>query len=74
MKAISPNMPIPKRDIARANLDLQKQLEAKGLVFNTVDTTAFRKALQNAGFYTQVKEKFGAEAWALLQPFVGQTV
>ena len=61
-------------DIARANLDLQKQLEAKGLVFNTVDTTAFRKALQNSGFYAQVKEKFGAEAWALLQPFVGQNV
>lgn len=59
-------------DIARANVDLQKQLEAKGLVFNTVDSAAFRRYLQNTGFYTQVKEKFGAEAWALLQPFVGQ--
>ena len=62
-----------REDIAKANLDLQKQLEAKGMVFNNVDTTAFRKTLQNAGFYAQVKEKFGPEAWALLQPFVGQT-
>ena len=61
-----------REDIARANIDLQKQLEAKGLVFNTVDSTAFRKSLQKEGFYTQVKEKFGADAWALLQPFVGQ--
>ena len=60
-------------DIARANLDLQKQLESKGLVFNTVDTTVFRKSLQSTGFYAQVKDKFGPEAWALLQPFVNQT-
>jgi tripartite ATP-independent transporter DctP family solute receptor len=58
-------------DIAKANVDLQKQLEAKGLIFNNVDTAAFRQVLANTGFYTQVKEKFGAEAWALLQPFTG---
>jgi tripartite ATP-independent transporter DctP family solute receptor len=61
-------------DIARANVDLQKQLESKGLVFNTVDTTAFRKTLQAGGFYAQVKDRFGPEAWSLLQPYVGQTV
>lgn len=61
-------------DIARANVDLQKQLEAKGLVFNTVDTVAFRKTLQVGGFYTQVKDRFGPEAWSLLQPYVGQNV
>ncbi|MGH8784524.1 MAG: TRAP transporter substrate-binding protein [Cupriavidus necator] len=58
-------------DIARANADLQKQLEAKGMVFNTVDSSAFRQVLSNAGFYAQVKERFGAEAWSLLQPFTG---
>jgi len=61
-------------DIARANVDLQKQLESKGLVFNTVDSTVFRKTLQAGGFYTQVKERFGPEAWSLLQPYVGQNV
>jgi len=58
-------------DIARANVDLQKQLEAKGLVFNTVDNAAFRQVLRGSGFYAQVKERFGAEAWSLLQPFTG---
>lgn len=53
-------------DIAKANLDLQKALEAKGLVFNKTDGTAFREALRNAGFYTQARERFGADAWALL--------
>ncbi|MDP4301413.1 TRAP transporter substrate-binding protein [Leptothrix discophora] len=59
-------------DIARANVDLQKQLEAKGLVFNAVDNSAFQKALSTGGFYAQAKEKFGPEAWALLQQFAGQ--
>lgn len=60
-----------REDIARANVDLQKQLEAKGLVFNAVDNGAFRQVLRSSGFYAQVKERFGAEAWALLQPFTG---
>ena len=59
-------------DIARANTDLQKQLEGKGLTFNTVDNSAFQKSLVAGGFYTQAKEKFGPEAWALLQQYAGQ--
>ena len=59
-------------DIARANTELQKQLEGKGLVFNTVDNAAFQKVLGAAGFYAQAKEKFGPEAWALLQQYAGQ--
>ncbi len=61
-----------REDIARANIDLQKQLEAKGLAFNAVDNSAFQKALAAGGFYAQAKEKFGPEAWALLQQFAGQ--
>ena len=61
-------------DIARANLDLQKALEAKGLVFNTVDTGEFRKMLRSAGFYTQAKERFDKEAWALLTQFASDIV
>ncbi|CAG9181119.1 TRAP transporter substrate-binding protein [Cupriavidus pinatubonensis] len=58
-------------DIARANVDLQKKLQAAGMVFNTVDNKPFREVLRKAGFYAQVKEKFGHEAWSLLQPFTG---
>lgn len=55
-----------RQDIARANVDLQKTLEGKGLVFNTVDTAAFRKALRTGGFYEQARERFDKDAWALL--------
>ena len=60
-----------REDIARANLDLQKALEGKGLVFNKVDTAPFRQALRNAGFYTQAKDRFDKEAWALLTQYAG---
>jgi tripartite ATP-independent transporter DctP family solute receptor len=55
-----------RQDIARANVDLQKTLEGKGLVFNTVDAAAFRKALRTSGFYEQARERFDKDAWALL--------
>ncbi len=58
-------------DIARLNVDLQKGLETKGLTFNTVDAAAFQQVLRAAGFYTQARDKFGAEAWALLQRYAG---
>lgn len=58
-----------RQDIARANVDLQKTLESKGLVFNTTDTAAFRKALRDGGFYTQARERFDKDAWALLSQY-----
>ncbi len=58
-------------DIAQANTDLQKKLQAAGMIFNAVDNAPFRQTLRNAGFYAQVKEKFGNDAWSLLQPFTG---
>jgi tripartite ATP-independent transporter DctP family solute receptor len=58
-------------DIKKANLDLQKQLESKGLTFNTVDSAPFQKALRATNFYAQVKEKFGEEAWKLLGKYAG---
>ena len=34
-----------------------------------VDTAQFRQALRNAGFYTQAKERFDKDAWALLTQY-----
>ena len=58
-------------DITRANVDLQKALEGKGMTFNKVDTAAFRNVLQNAGFYREAKNRFDKEAWALLTRYTG---
>ena len=58
-------------DIVKANADLQKQLESKGLTFNTTDANAFQVALAKTSFYKDAKTKFGDEAWALLQKYAG---
>lgn len=58
-----------RQDIARANVDLQKTLESKGLVFNTTDAAAFRKVLRDGGFYAQARERFDKDAWALLSQY-----
>ena len=58
-------------DIAKANRDVQKELEGRGLMFNTTDPNAFQSALKATKFYGQWREKFGPEAWALVQNYAG---
>ncbi len=61
-----------RQDIQRLNDEAAKDMEAKGIVFNKVDTRPFRDALRAGGFYTDWKSKFGNDAWALLEKSVGQ--
>ncbi len=58
-------------DILRANADVQKTLEAKGLAFNTTDPAVFQQALAKTSFYKDWRGKFGDEAWGLLQRYAG---
>jgi len=57
------------------NADSAKKLETdltqKGVVFNMPDTEQFKATLRKAGFYVEWKQKYGAEAWALLEQNVG---
>ena len=41
------------------------------MVFNNTDPQIFRAALRKAGFYAEWKEKYGAQAWAVLESQVG---
>lgn len=61
-----------RADIAQANITLRKDLEAKGLQFASVDSAAFRNALAATGFYAEAREKFGAEAWGIMETFTGK--
>jgi len=60
-----------REDIRKLNESLQGQLTQKGMVFNNTDAELFRAALRKAGFYAEWKQKFGADAWALLESHVG---
>ena len=59
-------------DTFKLNGELQTQLAAQGLVFNTPDPGPIRDALRQAGFYQEWQRKFGAQAWAMLEQSVGK--
>jgi len=62
-----------RRDVAELTNSLQKDLEAKGMQFHTVNKDAFRDKLRQAGFFAEWKGKYGDEAWAVLEKFTGKT-
>jgi TRAP-type C4-dicarboxylate transport system substrate-binding protein len=61
-----------RTDVAELNANLQKELTAKGMVFNATKADAFRDHLRKAGFYSDWKAKFGEEGWAVLERSVGK--
>ncbi|MFG1400025.1 MULTISPECIES: TRAP transporter substrate-binding protein [Roseixanthobacter] len=63
-----------RADVEKLNGELQSALTAKGLEFITVDTSLFRKKLQDSTFYTEWKGRFGEEAWGLLEASSGKLI
>ena len=61
-----------REDLAKAGKDVKNQLESKGMVFNDVDTAAFRERLKQAGFYKEWRGKFGEPAWKVLEGAAGE--
>jgi tripartite ATP-independent transporter DctP family solute receptor len=63
-----------RADIEALNATLQGELEGHGMAFNNPDTEPFRQKLVDAGFYTEWKNTFGEEAWAILENATGQAL
>ena len=61
-----------REDLVTLNVTIQKDLETKGLVFNTPPTDGIRDKLRTARFYEEWKGKYGDEAWALLEKYTGK--
>ena len=60
-----------REDIRKLSESVQAELTRKGMVFNATDAEKFRVALRAAGFYKEWKDKYGAQAWAVLEKQVG---
>ena len=61
-----------RADGAKLNLSLRSELAAKGLVFNDPPLDPFRATLVKSGFYTEWRQKYGEEAWGLLEKYTGK--
>ena len=60
-----------RRMIFDLNQSLQGKLESEGMAFNKPDPASFRDKLKQAGFYKEWQQKYGPEAWALLEKYTG---
>jgi tripartite ATP-independent transporter DctP family solute receptor len=60
-----------RQDIRKLNDSLRGKLTQNGMVFNETDPEKFRATLRAAGFYAEWKEKYGPEAWAVYEKYVG---
>jgi tripartite ATP-independent transporter DctP family solute receptor len=61
-----------RADIAKLSESLKADLAAKGMTFIDVQKDDFRKALGKTTFYAEWKQKYGTEAWALLEKVSGK--
>jgi len=61
-----------RADGAKLNASLRPELSAKGLTFNDPKLAPFRERLIASGFYNEWKQKYGEEAWALLEKHTGK--
>lgn len=59
-------------DIKKLNETVVTDLQSKGLAINRPTSDTFRTKLREAGFYSDWKGRFGAEAWSLLEQSVGK--
>jgi tripartite ATP-independent transporter DctP family solute receptor len=59
-------------DVKELNDSVQADLEKKGMIFNKVETEPFQAALRKAGFYAEWHQKFGDDAWRLLEKYSGE--
>ncbi len=60
-----------REDIRKLNNSLRDKLTEQGMIFNETDPKNFRATLRAAGFYSEWKEKYGPEAWAVFEKQVG---
>jgi tripartite ATP-independent transporter DctP family solute receptor len=60
-----------REDADKMNASLQKDLEAKGMTFNTPDLASFRDALKKSGFYAQWQKTYGEDSWKVLEQYSG---
>lgn len=61
---------LQRSDTDALNVDLRRDLETKGMIFNNADQASFRASL--AAFYPGWKQHIGARAWDILESQVGK--
>lgn len=61
---------VRNRELAeQQNTALKNELQERGMTFVTPDRESFRAKLKSTKFYSEWREKFGQQAWAVLEKY-----
>ena len=60
-----------RADLAKLDASLQTTLAHRGMSFERPDPAPFQDTLRKSGFYSQWKQTYGEQAWALLERYAG---
>jgi tripartite ATP-independent transporter DctP family solute receptor len=63
---------LQRADSEALDKSLQATLSGKGMVFNRPNLDPFRAKLRASGFYKEWQDKFGNEAWQILENYTGK--
>jgi TRAP-type transport system periplasmic protein len=61
-----------RADMVTVDAAIPGMMQKAGMTFTYPDPAQFRDKLQKAGYYKEWQEKFGPEAWALLEKYAPQ--
>jgi TRAP-type transport system periplasmic protein len=61
-----------RADYANSDDTMRALLLKQGMIFNDPDPEEFRQTLIKAGFYDKWKQKYGVEAWTVLEKYAGK--
>jgi tripartite ATP-independent transporter DctP family solute receptor len=64
-------VPQQRAFVRTANARFERDLRARGMVFNTPDLESFRARLRDTNFYVRWRESIGARAWRMMEDAVG---
>jgi TRAP-type transport system periplasmic protein len=60
-----------RQDVATLSTQVEAQLTKQAMTFTHPDLPAFRATLAQSGFFTEWKQKYGEQSWAVLERAVG---
>jgi len=61
-----------REDSAQMEFAMVDFLSAQGMIVATIDQLSFRDRLRSAGYYKELRARFGEEPWAVLEKFTGR--
>jgi tripartite ATP-independent transporter DctP family solute receptor len=63
---------LEREAVAKENVVMIDRLKSKGMHVSSPDIESFRAALRASGYYARWREKFGEEAWGVLEEAAGK--